>query len=108
MLPYETIGMKRPTEICQAPSRTILKRIDPPDHPSHCLVQRASRAGTIRVFHKQVLASNTLQEDYIGLEEVDNGVEAHDLFFCFYHVGRCELHTSKIHDTLSKVAMTRV
>jgi len=58
------------------------------------LVQRVSRSGTIRVFHNQVFVSNTLYEDYVGLEEVDDGV--YDLFFCFYHIGRYELRTNKI------------
>jgi hypothetical protein len=70
--------MKRSAKIYQSSSRTIPKRIDPYNYPSHNLVGRASRAGTIRVVHKQILVNNTFQEDYIGLEEVDDGVEAYD------------------------------
>ena len=32
--------------------------------------------------YTQVFVSNTLQEDYVGLEEVADGV--YDLYFCFY------------------------
>jgi len=78
------------------------KRIETYDYPGHYLVRRVSRAGTIRVFHKQIFISNTLQEDYVGLEEVDDGV--YDLFFCFYHIGRYELQ--KIHDIVSKVGLS--
>ncbi len=81
------------------------KRIDRYDYPSHYIVRRVSRAGTIRVFGKQFFVSNTLQEDYVGLEEVDDGV--YDLFFCFYHIGRYELRTNRIQDIVSKVPMTR-
>ena len=81
------------------------KRIEPYDYPSHYLVRRVSRAGTIRVFGKQFFVSHTLDEDYVGLEEVDDGM--YDLFFCFYHIGRYELRTNKIHDIVSKVPMTR-
>jgi putative transposase len=74
------------------------KRIETYDYPDHFLVQRVSRAGTIRVFHNQVFVSNTLQEDYVGLEEVADGV--YDLFFCFYKIGRyamiCKRTKSKV------------
>jgi hypothetical protein len=46
----------------------------------------------------------TLHEDYVGLEEVDDGV--YDLFYCFYHIGRYELKTNKIHDVVSKVGLS--
>jgi len=103
--PHEAIGMKRPAEVYQASSRVMPKRIDRYDYPAHYLVRRVSRSGTIRVFHNQIFVSNTLQEDYVGLEEVDDGM--YDLFFCFYHIGRYELRTNKIHDIVSKVPMTR-
>ena len=40
------------------------------DNPAHFLAQRVIRLGTIHVFQNQVFVSNTLQEDYVGLEEV--------------------------------------
>ncbi len=101
--PHEAIGMKRPAEIYRSSGRTMLKRIDRYEYPGHYLVRRVSRSGTIRLFHNQVFVSNTLQEDYVGLEEVDDGV--YDLFFCFYHIGRYELRTNKIHDIVSKVGL---
>ncbi len=67
-------------------------------------MRRVSRAGTIRVLRRQIFVSNTLQEDYVGLEEVDDGV--YDLYFCFYHIGRYELKTNKIHDMVSKVGLS--
>jgi len=100
--------MGRPAEICQPPSRTVPKQIDSYDYPAHYLVRRTSRAGTINVFHKHILVSKPLHEDYFGLEEIDDGVKVYDLFFCFYHLSHYELHTDKIHDTLSKVTETRV
>jgi len=56
------------------------------------------------VFHNQVFVSNTLHEDYVGLEEVDDGV--YDLFFCFYQIGRYELQTNKIKGIVSKVGLS--
>ena len=102
--PHEALGMKRPGELYRPSGRTMPKRIEPYDYPAHYLVRRVSRAGTIRIFHKQIFVSNTLHEDYVGLEEVDDGV--YDLFYCFYHIGRYELKTNKIHDIVSKVALS--
>jgi hypothetical protein len=103
--PHEAIGMKRPGEIYQASNRTMPAKNESYDYPSHYLVRRVSRAGTIRVLQKQIFVSKTLQEDYVGLEEVDDGV--YDLFFCFYQIGRYELQTNKIRDIVSKVGLSR-
>ncbi len=103
--PHEALAMKRPGELYQASSRAMPKRIEPYEYPGHYLVRRVSRAGTIRVFHNQIFVSNTLHEDYVGLEEVDDGV--YDLYWCFYQIGRYELKTNKIHDIVSKVGLSR-
>jgi len=103
--PHEALGMKRPGEVYQPSIRSMPRRVEPYEYPGHYLVRRVSRSGTIRVFHNQIFVSNTLHEDYVGLEEVDDGV--YDLFFCFYHIGRYELRTNKIHDIVSKVGLSR-
>ena len=102
--PHEALGMKRPGEVYQPSIRSMPNRIEPYEYPSHYLVRRVSRSGTIRVFHNQIFVSNTLQEDYVGLEEVDDGV--YDLYFCFYQIGRYELRSNKIHDIVSKVGLS--
>jgi transposase InsO family protein len=103
--PHEAIGMKRPGEIYQASGRQMPKKIRSYEYPSHYLVRRVSRAGTIRVLSHQVFVSNTLQEDYVGLEEVDDGI--YDLYFCYYQIGRYELRKNKIHDVVSRVGLSR-
>ena len=102
--PHEALEMKRPAWVYQRSSCEMPKKIDTYDYPGHFLVRRVSRGGTIRLFHNQVSVSNTLQEDYVGLEEVDDGV--FDLFFCFYQIGRYELRTNKIHDIVSRVGLS--
>jgi transposase InsO family protein len=104
--PHEAIDMNRPAEIYRSSNRPMPSVIETYDYPGNYMVRRVSRSGTIRVFHNQVFVSNTLHEDYVGLEEVDDGV--YDLFFCFYHIGRYELRINKIHDIVSKVPMTRM
>jgi transposase InsO family protein len=103
--PHEALEMKRPGEVYQSSGRTMPKRIEPYDYPAHYLVRRVSRAGTIRVLRRQIFVSNTLQEDYVGLEEVDDGV--YDLYFCFYQIGRYELRKNKIYGVVSSVGLSR-
>jgi len=103
--PHEALHMKRPAQVYQASLRPMPGRIEPYDHPSHFLVRRVSRDGTIRVLSNQIFVSNTLHDDFVGLEEVDDGV--YDLFFCFYQIGRYEARANKIHDIVSRVGVSR-
>ncbi len=103
--PNQALGMKRPAEVYQPSPRTMPRRIKPYEYPSHCLVRRVSRDGTIRVLGKQIFVSNTLQEDEVGLEEVDDGV--YDVYFCFYQLGRYHLRDNRIEDIVSRVPVTR-
>jgi hypothetical protein len=99
--PHEALQMKRPAEVYRPSKRRMPARIGPYDYPTNNLVRRVSRCGTIRVFGNQVFVSQTLNEDYVALEEVDDGV--YDLYFCFYFIGRYELKDNTIHDIISKV-----
>ena len=67
------------------------------------MVRRVSRAGTIRVLRRQIFVSNTLQEDYVGSEEVDDGV--YDLYF--YQIGRYEVRNNRIYGAVSRVGLSR-
>ncbi|HLC20491.1 MAG TPA: hypothetical protein VJM10_00085 [Candidatus Methylomirabilis sp.] len=97
--------MKRPAQLYRPSTRAMPMRIEPYDYPSHHLVRRVSRCGTIRVLTNQIFVSQTLNEDYVGLEEVDDGV--YDMYFCFYQIGRYALRTNKIHDIVSRVGVSR-
>jgi hypothetical protein len=103
--PHEAVGMKRPAELYRPSQRQMPQRIKTYDYPGHYLVRRVSRCGTIRVLKRQIFVSQTLNEDYVGLEEVDDRV--YDLYFCFYQIGRYELRRNKIQDILSKVPVSR-
>jgi len=103
--PHEALDMKRPAELYQPSSRRFPKRIETYDYPGHYLVRRVSRGGTIRVFKRQIFVSNTLQEDYVGLGEVGDGV--YDLYFCFYQIGRYDLKEKRVQDIVSRVPVVR-
>ena len=103
--PHEALQMKRPAEVYRPSLREMPERIETYDYPKQYVVRRVSRCGTIRVFGNQVFLSQTLNEEYVGLEEVDDGV--YDVFFCFYLIGRYELQTNTVVDIISKVPMSR-
>ncbi|MEJ2013673.1 MAG: hypothetical protein P8X64_15800 [Anaerolineales bacterium] len=93
--------MKCPAELYQSSERGFQKKIETYDFPGHSLVRRVSRGGTIRVFGHQLFVSNVLQDDDVGLEQVDDGV--YDLFFCTYQIGRYDLRENRIQDIVSRV-----
>ena len=103
--PHEALAMKRPAQLYRPSTRAFPRRIAPYDYPSHFLVRRVSRDGTIRVLSKQIFVSNTLHDDFVGLEEVDDNV--YELYFCFYQIGRYLLQPNKIEDIVSRVPVSR-
>jgi|SRR3990170_3115630 len=103
--PHQSLAMKCPADLYQPSPRPMPIRLRPYDYPDHFLVRRVSRAGTIRMLSKQIFVSNTLQEDFVALEEVDDGV--YDLYFCFYQIGRYLLRDNKIEDIVSRVGVSR-
>jgi transposase InsO family protein len=103
--PHEAIDMKRPAELYQSSERGFPKKMETYDYPGHFLVRRVSRGGTIRVLGNQPFVSNVLQEDFVGLEEVDDGV--YDLYFCFYQIGRYDLRENRVQDIVTRVGVGR-
>jgi len=103
--PHEALAMKTPAQLYRPSARVMPRRTEAYEYPGHFLVRRVSRDGTIRVLRNQVFVSNTLHEDNVGLEEVDDGV--YDLFFCFYQIGRYEARANKIHDIVTRVGVSR-
>jgi transposase InsO family protein len=102
--PHEALQMLRPAEVYRPSPREMPRRIQSYDYPKQFLVRRVSRCGTIRVFGKQAFLSQTLNEQDVGLEEIDDGL--FEVYFCFYLIGRYELRTNKVHDIISKVPVS--
>jgi transposase InsO family protein len=103
--PHEALHMQRPAQLYRPSTRAMPRCLETYDYPPHFLVRRVSRDGTIRVLHKQIFVSNTLHDDFVGLEEIDDGV--FDLHFCFYQIGRYLLQPNRIEDIVSRVPVSR-
>lgn len=80
--PHEALHMRRPAQLYRPSTRTMPRRL-----------------------RNQFFVSNTLHDDFVGLEEIDDGV--FDLFFCFYQIGRYLLQSNKIEDIVSRVPVSR-
>ena len=103
--PHEALQMAYPAEVYRRSSLEMPSRIARYDYPGHFIVRRVSRCGTIRVFRNQIFVTQVLNEEDVGLEEVDD--EYYDLYFCFYLIGLYDLRRNKIHDIISKVPTAR-
>jgi putative transposase len=99
--PHEALDMACPAEVYRRSVQEMPSHLGTYDYPKHFLVRRVSRCGTIRVLHNQIFVSQVLNEDFVGLEEVEDRL--YDLYFCFYLIGRYELRTNRILDIITKV-----
>ena len=72
--PHEGIGGALPEERYEPSPRPYSDRIRRPEYPAHMEVRRVSHAGTFRLKAKQPFLSNALADEYIGLEEVGDGI----------------------------------
>jgi transposase InsO family protein len=72
--PHDGIEGAVPEERWQPSPRGFPERLRAPEYPSHLEVRRVSNAGTFRLRSLQPFLSNALADEYIGLEEVGEGV----------------------------------
>jgi putative transposase len=72
--PHDGIGGALPSELYRPSDRPMPERIEPPDYPGHLEVRRVSSCGTFRLRSGQIFLSNALANEYIGLEEVADGI----------------------------------
>ena len=103
--PHEAIGLRRPAQLYTPSLRKMPKTVATYDYPGHYLVRKVSRQGAIRAFKNQIFVASPLSEQYVGLEEIDDGI--YDVFFCFYHIGRYHHGQNKLADVISRVPISR-
>jgi putative transposase len=84
--PHEALGQQPPARIYQPSPRQLPDRLPDIEYPGHYEVRRVSRNGGIRWHHKWLNISSVLAEEYIGLEEVDDGVWA--IYFAHLFLGQ--------------------
>jgi transposase InsO family protein len=93
--PHEAIGMKRPAELYRPSARPFPSVLPKIEYPGHFEVRRVSRNGGIRWKRGWLSVSHPLIDEYVGLEEVDDG--AWDLYFGPLLLGRFEEREKKLY-----------
>ena len=99
--PHEALGMKTPASVYTPSTRTMPKKLDHFDYPSHFEVRRVSRNSGIRWRKHWVQVSSTLAEEYVGFEEVEDGI--HNVYFCNLLIGRFFEEQLRIKDVIERV-----
>ena len=99
--PHEALEMKTPSAVYHHSERKMPRRLRHYDYPCHFEVRRVSRNGGIRWKHVRVPVSHTLIEEYIGFEEIEDGI--HNVYFHDFLIGRFFEEIYKIKDVIKRV-----
>lgn len=99
--PHEALQMKTPKEIYRSSSRKMPIKIRPYDYPAHYEVRRVSRNSAFRRNNRHINLTSTLIDEYIGLEEIDNGI--YNVYYRDFLVGRFFEEIHKVKDIITRV-----
>src|SRR5689334_3391627 len=72
--PHEALANATPASHYRSSARPYPTRLPPIEYPGHFRVYYVSRNGGIRFGQRWVSLSHVLIEEYVGLEEVDDGI----------------------------------
>ena len=102
--PHEALGMRKPAQLYQPSEKIMSKVVKHYDYPSHFEVRLVSKNGGIRWRHQRVPVSSTLIREYIGFEEIEDGV--YNVYFCDFLIGRFFEEIFRIKDVISRIPTT--
>jgi putative transposase len=72
--PHEALGQETPGSVYRGSARPYPTRLPVPEYPRHFLVKHVTDAGTFRFQQHLLYIANALVDQWIGLEETDDGV----------------------------------
>lgn len=72
--PHEALGMISPSQVYHPSPRKMPKRLPQIEYPAHYEVRRVSNNCGIRWKHRHICVSQVLAGEYVGLEEIDDGI----------------------------------
>ena len=93
--PHEALGQEAPATWYHSSERVMPSRVPEPEYPGHFEVRRVSNAGTFRFKKKQLFLSGALPNEWIGLEEYQDGVWS--IYFCDVLLARLNEHEYKLY-----------
>lgn len=84
--PHEALALEPPAAHYQPSPRAYPQRLPPLEYPTHFEVRRVADNGCIRWRSERVHVSLVCKHEYLGLEEVDNGIW--NVYFGYLKLGR--------------------
>jgi hypothetical protein len=99
--PHEALGQRTPASVYQASSRQMPATLPPLEYPDRFEVRYVSANGGIRWNHKWVNVSTACVGEYVGLEEIDDGVW--NIYFGALRLGRLLERTMKVEDAYGRL-----
>lgn len=94
--PHEALGQETPASKYKCSTRKMPRRLPQIEYPGHYEVRRVSNNSGVRWNHVRIPVSQILAGEYIGLEEVDDGLW--DVFFGPVWLGRLDERLKRIVD----------
>src|SRR6185436_14549201 len=72
--PHEALGQKRPATIYRSSPRAYPETLPPIEYAGHLEKRKIEHNGMMRWRNGRIFTSKTLCGEYIGLEEIDDGI----------------------------------
>jgi len=94
--PHEGLGQETPASVYRRAPRKLPRELPQIEYPKHFEVRLVSRNSGIRWKSSWVCVTQTLAEEYVGLEEVDDGLW--DVYFGPLKLGRMDERKLRIED----------
>ena len=104
--PHEALGQQTPSSVYRPSTSRLPKRLPKIEYPLHYEIRRVSRNGGIRWNSQWVNVGTVLEEQYVGLEEVDNGLW--EVYFGPLKLGRLDEQDYRIEDSRGRKRRRKV
>lgn len=98
--PHEALGGQYPAEVYRPSPRSMPSQVPKVEYPAHYEVRRVSATNAFRWHHRYVNASGSLVGEYVGLEEVLDGIWA--VYFSWKRIGFMDERKKRILDHLGR------
>ena len=72
--PHERLGQETPASQYRSSPRPYPDRLPPLEYPAHFIVKKITTGGTFRFHTRLMYLANAMVDQYIGLEETDDGI----------------------------------
>lgn len=103
--PHEAIEQRTPSQLYQPSARVMPAKLPPLEYPDRFEVRYVSANGGIRWNMQWVNVSTTCIGEYVGLEEIDDGIW--NVYFGKLRIGRLLERSMKIEDAYGRLFRTR-